>query len=317
LENSPFGESKVTIPYSKPKKEIVVMKFGGASLASVDHFDQISLLIKQKVTLTKQIVIVVSAMLETTNHLISLAKKVHPSPPQREYDMLISVGERISISLLAMALAKQDISAISLTGSQSGIITCTTHSDARIIDVRPHRIIEAFSHGNIVIVAGFQGVSSSKEITTLGRGGSDTSAVALGIALNACCVEFYKDVGGIFSKDPKIHPDAIHYPLLTYDEALTVISEGAKVLHKRALFMAKLHAMPLKIVPFNPESPVKGTKIEEDGIPLKKQKIYEQEISTVAFPQFPCKKETVFSDIFPIHVHLSRKIFYFFRVHNC
>jgi len=255
------------------------MKFGGASLASVDHFDRIATLIKQKTALTKQIVIVVSAMLETTNHLISLAKKVHPSPPQREYDMLISVGERISISLLAMALAKQHISAISLTGSQSGIITCTTHSDARIIDVRPNRIIDGFSNGNIVIVAGFQGVSNSKEITTLGRGGSDTSAVALGIALDACCVEFYKDVGGIFSKDPKIHSDAIHHSSLTYDEALRIVSEGAKVLHKRALFMAKLHKMPLKIVPFDSESPVKGTKICDNRLPSKNQKVYETQVA--------------------------------------
>ncbi len=272
----------MTTPYSKLEKETVVMKFGGASLASVDHFDQIATLIKQKTVQTKQIVVVVSAMLETTNHLVALAKKVHPSPPQREYDMLISVGERISISLLAMALAKQKTPAISLTGSQSGIITCTTHSNARIIDVRPHRILDGFSNGNIVIVAGFQGVSSSKEITTLGRGGSDTSAVALGIALDAHCVEFYKDVGGIFSKDPKIYSDTLHYPTLTYDEALTIISEGAKILHKRALSMAKLHAMPLQIVPFDPKSPITGTKIHDGYLTSKKQKVYEQETSTTA-----------------------------------
>jgi len=268
----------MTTPYSKAKT--VVMKFGGASLATVDHFDRVATIIEQKARKIKQIVVVVSAMLETTNHLISLAKKVNPSPPQREYDMLISVGERISMSLLAMALAKRKISAISLTGSQSGIITCTTHSQARITDVRPHRIIEGFSHGSIVIVAGFQGVSTSKEITTLGRGGSDTSAVALGIALNACNVEFYKDVGGIFSKDPKKHSDATYYPSLTYDEALSIVLQGAKVLHKRALAMAKLHETPLQVLPFASSTSCCGTRIGSNSTYSKKNKIYERSVAT-------------------------------------
>lgn len=269
----------MAIPYSKPAKEAVIMKFGGASLATVDHFDHVASLIKRKSETTKQIVVVVSAMWEQTNQLISLAKQVNPSPPQREYDMLISVGERISMSLLAMALAKWDISAISLTGSQAGIITCTRHAEASIIDVRPHRIIEGFENDKIVIVAGFQGVSDSKEITTLGRGGSDTSAVALGVALNACCVEFYKDVGGIFSKDPKIHPDAIYFPSLSYKKALSIISKGAKVLHERALSMAQIHAMPLHILPCDPSSPSEGTRIGDDQEGSNK-KTYEQTIHT-------------------------------------
>jgi aspartate kinase len=165
--------------------------------------------------------------------------------------MLISVGERISISLLAIALDKKKIDAISFTGSQSGIITCSNHSEAKIITVKPKRIIEELKNNKVVIVAGFQGVSIEKEITTLGRGGSDTTAVALAISLCAKCVEFYKDVPGICSEDPKIYKDAKVYDFLSYEEALKIIEiKKAKVLHKRAIYLAKKNHIQLIIRSF-------------------------------------------------------------------
>ena len=191
----------------------LVMKFGGASVASPEHFSRIASLIISRLKDYSRIIIVVSAMKGATDKLIDLAKEVHPNPPEREFDMLVSVGERISIALLAMALAKQNQEAISFTGSQSGIVTCERHTDARIIEVRPHRLLEPLDKGKIVIVAGFQGVSRSGNITTLGRNGSDTTAVALAAAFKAD-VELYKDEGGIYTEDPKINPQAKLLPFL-------------------------------------------------------------------------------------------------------
>ena len=187
---------------------------------------------------------------DTTDQLLSLARDVHPNPPPREQDMLVSVGERISIALLAMALHLKGKEAISFTGSQSGIITSDKHSEAFILDVRPHRIIKALDLGKIVIVAGFQGVSAGGEITTLGRGGSDTTAVALGVALKACRVEFYKDVEGIYSEDPKKNPEAVLYPHLSFDQAIEIAEKGAKVLHPRCIRLASKNCLPLYVLSF-------------------------------------------------------------------
>lgn len=228
----------------------VILKFGGAAVASPSQFVKIAEIIKKKFYQNEKIVVVLSAMAHTTDQLIELANLVSKKPPQREYDMLISVGERISISLLAMALAEKGVEAISFTGSQSGIITCMRHSEARIIDVRPKRVLAALNEGKIAIVAGFQGVSEKGEITTLGRGGSDTSAVAMGIALSASHVEFYKDVDGIYTNDPKKCGDAEHLSHLSYDEAYSIVSQGAKVLHQRCLTLAKENSMPLVVKSF-------------------------------------------------------------------
>lgn len=230
--------------------DTLVMKFGGAAVASSENFSHIARLILQRRRTFPRLVIVVSAMGQTTNNLIALAKEVHPSPPQREYDMLISTGERISMSLLAMALCRENCEAISFTGSQSGIMTCSNHSNAHIIDVRPHRISECLDQDKIVIVAGFQGVSMQKEITTLGRGGSDTSAVALAVALGANHAEFYKDVEGIYDKDPKNHSDSIFFNQLNFDQALAIVNQGARVMHARAIELAKKNALPLHIRSF-------------------------------------------------------------------
>ena len=227
------------------------MKFGGAAVRTPESFSCLAELILERKKEYPRIVVVVSAMGGMTDHLISLALQVNPSPPRREYDMLVSVGERISISLLAMALAAKGAGAVSFTGSQSGILTTGEHSEARIIAVRPGRLHPHLEEGKIIIVAGFQGVSENKEITTLGRGGSDTSAVALGVALGAEKVEFYKDVKGIFSKDPIHDPQAFFYSRLSYEEALEVVLQsGGRVLHPRALTLAQKNNLPLHVRSF-------------------------------------------------------------------
>lgn len=241
----------------------LVMKFGGAAVATPDHFARIADVIINRMLEFQRVAIVVSAMGNTTDQLIELAKQVNPDPPRREYDMLVTVGERISIALLAMALSRKSKEAVSFTGSQSGIITCGRHSEARIIEVRPHRILPVLEAGRIAIVAGFQGVSKGGEITTLGRGGSDTTAVALGIALGAQKVEFYKDVPGVFTEDPKRNSAACMFNAMTYEEALDVVNKGAKILHPRSIDLARKNGLQLHVRSFNEvdESQRAGTMI--------------------------------------------------------
>ena len=230
-------------------KNTIILKFGGASVASSEQFSRIADIILSK-SQHSRVIVVVSAMGDTTDQLLSLARRVHPNPPLREQDMLISVGERISVALLAMALDHKQKEAISFTGSQSGIITSSKHSEAVVVDVRPHRILKALEDGKIVIVAGFQGVSREGEITTLGRGGSDTTAVALGVALGASGVEFYKDVEGVYSDDPKKNPLASLFSSLSFDQAIEIMEKGAKVLHPRCIRLAKKNGLPLHVLSF-------------------------------------------------------------------
>jgi aspartate kinase len=239
------------------------MKFGGASVASSSKFSKIADIIVAKSQTYERVIVVVSAMGNTTDQLLLLAREVHPEPPRREQDMLISVGERISIALLAMALASKGKEAISFTGSQSGIITTCEHTDAKIVDIRPKRILKELAESKIVIVAGFQGMSTDGEITTLGRGGSDTTAVALGVALKAEKVEFYKDVPGIFSDDPKKNGNASFFSELSYEEALHITKKGAKVLHHRSVSLAFKNKLPLHILPFEAFDTAVGTLIGE------------------------------------------------------
>jgi len=236
------------------------MKFGGASVAKTESFLKIAELIIEKSKLHKKIVVVVSAMGNTTDQLLELALQVHPNPPSREQDMLVSVGERISISLLAMALSLKQKEAVSFTGSQSGIITCEHHSDAKIVDVRPHRLLPVLNKGHVAIVAGFQGVSRTGEITTLGRGGSDTTAVALAVALDAPKVEFYKDVPGIFTDDPKKNPNALPLKEMTYLEAIQIAEKGGKVLHQRSIELAMKNGVQLSVLSFQNPS-IGGTLV--------------------------------------------------------
>lgn len=268
------GSKKKTLIQEKMKT--IVLKFGGAAVATPEQFSKIAKIIIARHAEVPRLIIVVSAMAQTTDQLISLANEVNPSPPQREYDMLISVGERISMSLLAMALCRENKEAVSFTGSQSGIITCSNHTNAQIVDVRPHRIAECLNKGKIVIVAGFQGVSAQREITTLGRGGSDTSAVALGVALGANQVEFYKDVPGIFDADPKKYPSASSFYKLTYQQALDIVKQGAKILHPRAIYLAEKNGLPLHVRSFiSSDEENKGTWIDHPECLRKIIPVYE------------------------------------------
>ena len=250
----------------------LVMKFGGASLETPAHFSQAAALIREKKESDCRLVIVVSAMKGMTDQLLTLAESVSKAPPKREVDMLLSVGERVSMSLLAMALEKEGIPAISLTGSQSGIITCNRHSEALIKEVRPTRIIEQLDQGKVVIVAGFQGVSTEKEITTLGRGGSDTTAVALGVALGAKRVEFYKDVKGIYSEDPKKMEDAELFRHLTFQQALIL---SPKVLHERAILLASKNGLPLHVISYCKTLRCSFPGTEVGGEALQEGPVYE------------------------------------------
>lgn len=256
----------------------IVLKFGGAAVSSPERFSRIASIITERRKEYDRLVIVVSAMGETTNQLIQLAKQIHPNPPQREYDMLISVGERISMSLLAMALMRKKQDAMSFTGSQSGIITCCNHTEARIIDVNPWRVSACLQEGKVAIVAGFQGVSKKNEITTLGRGGSDTSAVALAVALKASKIEFFKDVPGVFNYDPKVDLNAVQYDHLTFDQALEIVSKGAKILHNRAILLAKKNGLPLHVKSFiTSQFDNKGTIIDDADIVQIEKPVYEME----------------------------------------
>jgi aspartate kinase len=240
----------------------IVMKFGGAAVSSPERFLEIAELIRRRINENITLVVVVSAMGDTTDELIALAHKVHPNPPSRELDMLVSVGERISISLLAMALSKLGLDAVSFTGSQSGILTDEAHTDARILEVKPQRILNALAGNKIVIVAGFQGVCpKTGDITTLGRGGSDTTAVALAAALSAHHVEFYKDVEGIFDADPKKIPAARKFEQMSFSEALAITKAGAQVLQPRCIEIAQLNSIPLWVLPFEDASHQKSNSM--------------------------------------------------------
>lgn len=244
---------------------IVVQKYGGSSVADVEKIRKVAQRVKHKRDAGYQVVVVVSAMGDTTDELLALAKQVSPDPPRRELDMLLTCGERISMALLSMALQDMGVSAISFTGSQSGIITTDAHSQARIVEVRPYRIQDELAHGKVVIVAGYQGVSYKKEVTTLGRGGSDTTAVALAAALEAEACEIYSDVDGVFSADPRVVPDARKLESLSYDEMQELASAGAKVLNAQAVEFAK--AKGIVILARTAHAQGTGTPVQELSVP--------------------------------------------------
>ncbi len=218
---------------------IIVQKYGGSSVADVEKIRKVAARVKARRDEGCQMVVVVSAMGDTTDDLLTLARKVSEDPPRRELDMLLTCGERISMALLSMALQELGVPAISFTGSQSGIITTDAHAQARIVEVRPYRIQDELERGKVVIVAGYQGVSYKREVTTLGRGGSDTTAVALAAALEAEACEIYSDVDGIFSADPRIVPDARKLDELSYEEMQELATAGARVLNAQAVEFAR------------------------------------------------------------------------------
>ena len=227
---------------------LIVQKYGGSSVADAESMKRVASRIVATKKAGHQVVVVVSAMGDTTDELIDLANQITPIPEGRELDMLLTAGERISMALLAMAIKNLGHEALSFTGSQAGVITTSAHGRARIIDVTPSRIREAIDGGAIAIVAGFQGISQdTKDVTTLGRGGSDTTAVALAAALEADVCEIYTDVDGVFSADPRVVPSARKLKTVTYDEMLELAAAGAKVLHLRCVEYARRFDLPIHV----------------------------------------------------------------------
>ncbi len=227
---------------------LIVQKYGGSSVAEAEGMKRVANRIVAAKRDGNQVVVVVSAMGDTTDELIDLAKQITPIPSGRELDMLLTAGERISMALLAMAITNLGHEARSFTGSQAGVITTSTHGRARIIDITPGRIQEALKEGAIAIVAGFQGISQdTKDVTTLGRGGSDTTAVALAAALDADVCEIYTDVDGVYSADPRVVPTARKLKTVTYDEMLELAASGAKVLHLRCVEYARRYNLPIHV----------------------------------------------------------------------
>ncbi len=227
---------------------VVVQKYGGSSVADAQGIKRVA----QRIVATRKaghdVCVVVSAMGDSTDELRELAQQVSPVPPGRELDMLLTAGERISMALLAMAIANLGHRAKSFTGSQAGVITDSAHGKAKIIDITPGRIEQALAEGDIAIVAGFQGVSvETKDVTTLGRGASDTTAVALAAALDAEICEIYTDVDGIFTADPRIVPMARRIPQISYEEMLEMCASGAKILHLRCVEYARRYSMPIHV----------------------------------------------------------------------
>ncbi len=226
---------------------LVVQKFGGTSVADPERIKAVADHIARTVRDGNEVVIVVSAMGRTTDDLIRLAGEVASPRPGRELDMLLTAGERISMALLCMALGDREVASISLTGSQAGIITDSAHGKAKIVEVKANRIRDALRAGKVAVVAGFQGVSGSHDVTTLGRGGSDTTAVALAAELGADCCEIYTDVPGVFSADPQVVPDARRISRLSFEEMLEIAASGGRVLALRSVELARNHGVPLEV----------------------------------------------------------------------
>ncbi len=249
---------------------LVVMKFGGTSVGDTAKLKRVAERLVAARESGSMVVGVLSAMGSTTDELIRLAHEVSPRPNPREYDMLVSTGERISNALCAMAIHDLGHEAVSLTGSQAGIVTDASHTKAKIVEVRARRIREALEQDRIVLVAGFQGVSTSThDVTTLGRGGSDTTAVALAAALGADACEIFTDVDGVFTADPRLVPEALMLPSLTYEEMLEMSASGAKVMALRSIEVARSYGVKLRVRPTFGHAD--GTWIgEEDEIVLEK-----------------------------------------------
>jgi len=244
-------------------RNLVVMKFGGSSVADTEKITEVARRLVRAREVGQRVVGVLSAMGDTTDELIRLAHEISPRPHPREYDMLISVGERISNALCAMAVHDLGQEAISLTGSQAGIVTDTVHGKAKIAEVRATRINEALDAGKIALVAGFQGVSAdSHDVTTLGRGGSDLTAVALAAALGGAC-EIFTDVEGVFTADPRIVPNALKLRTVSYEEMLEMAATGARVMMARSVEIARRYGVPLHVRPSFSDS--EGTWIAEEG----------------------------------------------------
>lgn len=240
---------------------LIVQKYGGSSVADLERIQRVASRIRKYFLEGHNVVVVVSAMGKTTDMLLAMAKELHPFPPEREIDMLLATGEQVSIALLSIALFAQGVPSISLTGGQAGIITTDTYTKARILRVEVARILRHLGERKVVIVAGFQGITEGGDITTLGRGGSDTTACALAAALHADVCEIYTDVEGVFTADPRIVPEARKIPRISYDEMSEMACLGAKVLQLRAVDFSRLYRVRVHVRSTFSEN--EGTWVEE------------------------------------------------------
>jgi len=282
---------------------LIVQKFGGSSVADAESIKRVAKRIVATRTAGHDVVVAVSAMGDSTDELIDLAHQVTPTPDAREMDMLLTTGERISMALLAMAIKSLGHEARSYTGSQAGMITDAQHGSARIVDVTPVRVREALDDGAIAIVAGFQGFNrDSRDITTLGRGGSDTTAVALAAALHADVCEIYTDVDGVFTADPRIVPRAHKIDRVSAEEMLELAGSGAKVLHIRAVEFARRHGVTLHVrSSFTPadgtwvRNPIEGETMEEPIITGVAGDLSEAKITVAGVPDIPGKAADIFT----------------------
>ena len=282
---------------------LIVQKYGGSSVANAESIRRVAKRIVETRQAGNQVVVVVSAMGDTTDELLDLAREVVPLPSGRELDMLLTAGERISMALLAMAIKSLGVEALSFTGSQAGMITDAQHGSARIVDVTPGRVREAVEKGAVAIVAGFQGFNRvTGDITTLGRGGSDTTAVALAAALDAEVCEIYTDVDGVFSADPRVVPLAKKIDRVTSEEMLELAAAGAKVLYIRAVEYARRHGVTLHVrssfnhnegtIVYNPKE---GEVVEEPIITGVAADLSEDKITVVGVPDVPGKAAQIFT----------------------
>lgn len=228
-------------------RRLIVQKYGGSSLANAERIQRVA----ERVVATKRaganVVVVVSALGDTTDELLSLARQISPQPAERELDMLMATGEQVSVALLAMAIHELGEDAVSFTGAQVGILTDGSHTKARLVDINTQRIVRELANRRIVIIAGFQGANLNQDITTLGRGGSDLTAVALAKALRAKVCEIYTDVEGVYTADPRVVPEAQKIRTISYDEMLEMASLGAQVMQARAIFVAKRFSIPIHV----------------------------------------------------------------------
>ncbi len=293
---------------------LVVQKYGGSSVADAEGVKRVAKRIVETRRLGDDVVVVVSAMGDHTDELLELAQQVSPLPSGRELDMLLTAGERISMALLAMAIGNLGYEARSFTGSQAGVITDRSHGRARIIDVTPGRIRSAVDDGAIPIVAGFQGVSQdTKDITTLGRGGSDTTAVALAAALDARVAEIYTDVDGVFSADPRLVPTARRVPYISYEEMLEMAASGAKVLHLRCVEYARRYNIPVHVRSSFSNRPGTWVTDEPAGVDAMEQAIIsgvahdrsEAKITVVGVPDKPGEAAAIFRAIADADINID------------
>ncbi|CAB4939701.1 unannotated protein [freshwater metagenome] len=295
---------------------LVVQKYGGSSVADAESVKRVARRIVETKNAGDDVVVIVSAMGDTTDDLIDLAERVSPNPAARELDMLLTAGERISMAVLAMAIHDLGIEARSYTGSQAGLITDSAHGRARIIDVSPGRIQAALADGAIPIVAGFQGVSQdTKDITTLGRGGSDTTAVALAAALGADVCEIYTDVDGVYTADPRIAPRARKVPRITYEEMLELAANGAKVLHLRCVEYARRFDLPIHVrssfssntgtFVVSDSSDPEGAAVEQPIIAGVAHNLGDAKVTIVGVPDRPGEAAAIFRAVADAEVNLD------------